>query len=315
MTEKLSIGIDCGCTNIKGGIVDRDGRVIARSSLEIAGATEALDVVTLVARLMRELAGSRPLADFSIGCGFPGIVDHERGRVLSSPNFPKWRDVPIRDLLAEIIQLSPAIDNDANLHAIGEQRFGAGQGRKNLVFLTLGTGIGGGIIIDGELFRGDSGFAGEIGHMIIEEGGELCGCGRRGCFERYGASHAFELFIRRMDLKERTAYLAKAGSSIEGVTPAIVARLADSGCEQSLKMWKEFGRNLGRGIAMVMNVLGIESFVIGGGIARSFDLFAPAVRIEIQNGTYKENAERIQFLPAVLGEDAGIIGAAVIGHK
>lgn len=309
--SKYAIGIDVGATNLKLGIVGASGDVIAHKLVPLGEKKSPGEIVSLIAGQSKELAGRSPKGPIAAGCGIPGIVDFESGIIIQSPNLPQWRDVPARDEIAKALGLPTIVDNDANIYALGEQRMGAGRGHNNLVLLTLGTGIGGGLILDGDIFHGDVGFAGEVGHIVVERDGVPCGCGGRGCLERYAASHGFATHASRLSKKERERLLAEAGVDIEGLSAQLVARLAGQGNGIAGRLWKEFGLYLGVGIATLINILGVTTFVIGGGIAKSWDLFIGPARDEIARHTYARNCEALTLVPAALGDNAGVIGAAL----
>ncbi|MFH0800698.1 MAG: ROK family protein [Pseudomonadota bacterium] len=310
MKEGFAIGIDLGGTNLKVGVVDSSGRVAVSRSVPVGQDRSARGIVAQIieeaARLRREAPG--PV--IALGCGVPGIVDFEKGIVYSSPNLPEWGDVPVRELLLKGTGLPVALDNDANMYALGECRFGAGRGHRNMVLLTLGTGIGGGIVLNGEVFHGDDGFAGEVGHLVVEPEGISCGCGGRGCWERYAASRGFQVHAERLEKKEREALLAAAGTDLAGLTPELMAKLAGSGNKIAIELWGTLGRYLGIGIATLLNILGVYTFVVGGGIARSMDLFAGSAKREALAHTYPRHEASLSIIRAALGDNAGIVGAA-----
>ena len=308
---KHVVGIDLGATNLKIGIVSSSGEIKERLSVPVNNADDSDKVIAFIAEKLKGLVAKTSIPVLAVGCGIPGIVDSSTGHVYKSPNFPVWRDAPIQDNLSKAVGLPVIMDNDANIYAIGEHRFGAGKGLKNMVLLTLGTGIGGGLILNGNLFHGDIGFAGEVGHIVVKTGGAKCGCGRKGCWEQYAASRAFSVFAAELDESNRIRLLNDARvEDLSQLTPKRMAELAGGGHGIALSLWKKFGIYLGIGMADLINILGVTSFVIGGGIAASWDLFIDAAKGEIPKHTYKENAVRVSIEKAVLGNDAGIIGAA-----
>lgn len=305
--RELAIGIDLGATNLKAGLVTRAGKIVASEVVALGKNKSPAAIANLIARQVRAFQRDEARSIVAVGVGVPGIVDFERGIVHSSPNLPAWKNVPVRALFSKKIGLPTVVDNDANMHAVGEHRFGAGRGRRNMVLLTLGTGIGGGLILNGEIFHGDEGLAGEVGHIIIEPNGAKCGCGRRGCWERYAASHAFEELIGLLPEHERQA-LAKMAL---GLKPDYISILASGGNKAALKLWKYFGRYLGAGISILLNTLGVETFVVGGGISKSFELFGHEAKKSALSHTYKYHSRRLVIRRAVLGNKAGIVGAAI----
>lgn len=309
-TTRWTIGVDLGGTNLRAGLVGPGGGIRVRDAMSLGEDKSSSAIIASIARLVENLRRQAKDPVVAVGCGVPGIVDACHGIVSRSPNLPAWNEVPVREALMGAIGLPLVVDNDANMHALGEACCGSGVGHTNVVMLTLGSGIGGGIVLEGKVFHGDQGYAGEVGHLVVEPDGEPCGCGGRGCWERYAASRAFALFANRLPPRERSDLLAAAGTTIERLTPEVVADLADRKNEVAIGLWREFGRYLGIGIATLLNVLGVTTFIIGGGISRSFDRFAGAARESALSHTYACHVSRLLLLRAALGDDAGIIGAA-----
>ncbi len=302
MKSKFAIGVDLGATNLRVGLVREDGRVEIRRSVPVGKDKSAKKIASLIGENVVSMIKDAPVKPVGCGCGIPGIVNPEKGIVYRSPNYPSWRDVNIAKLLKSKIPIPVIIDNDANMYALAELLHGAAKGRKNLIVLTLGSGIGGGIVIDGKVFHGDRGFAGEVGHIVVEPDGVSCMCGGRGCFEEYAASRAFVNIVKSM--RKRPALDPKY------LTPEFMAKLAREKNRMAINLWKVFGSYLGIGIANLINTLGITAIVIGGGIAESWDLFIAATRAEIKRRTYKKNVEHLKLLKASLGGSTGIVGAA-----
>lgn len=275
MDTSLRIGIDTGGTNLRLGIVR--GSDIVHLHHEPVGrnrqpAALGKHLADLLSALPADLQGAT-----HVGIGLPGIVDFKAQRVLRSPHFPEWINVPFGAILSDALGLPVTIDNDANMILRGEKAAGAAKPLQHAIMLTLGTGIGGGILIDNQIFHGTSGFAGEVGHMVIDRHGLPCPCGGRGCWELYASSQAFTQ------------------------PPHTVT---------DPSLWDRFGAHLGIGIASLVNILGIEDIIIGGGIANAWDHFYGAMNREIPRHTYPETAVRIRVQRAVLGDKAGILGAA-----
>lgn len=308
MREELAIGIDVGGTKVRAGLVDARGKVFAGAELSVGKERSSKEVSEKAARLAGELMRGSEGEVEAVGCGVPGIVDFREGVVRASPGFPGWRDEPMRGMISGALGRPVFMDNDANMHAVGEARFGAGRGCENVIVLTLGSGIGAGLILGGKLFRGDEGFAGEVGHVVLEPEGPPCNCGGRGCLELFAAARSFELIETRLSGEEASTLRGALGG--KGPDPASAAILAREGNEAALRLWEEFGRALGVGIATVVNVLGVETFVIGGGISRSLDLFAEHARRSALSHTYVRHEGSLRLIRAELGDDAGIIGAA-----
>ena len=308
------VGVDFGGTNIKVGLVNRAGRVLAVEVLPakshaapqpfVQGISEA------VARLLRARAITRA-ALRGAAVGAPGPVDHARGVVRSMVNVPGWHDVPLGRLLARRLGCEALVENDVNLMALGEARFGAGRGAQHLVCVTLGTGVGGGLIVNGALDRGASGAAGEIGHMVIDPDGPRCGCGARGCLEAHVGTAAILRMARRAGFLQRgltPAHLSEAARPHTNLV-GVGARRRN---RDARRLWREFGGWLGLGVANAVNLLNPQRVVIGGGVANAWPFFAPALRRTVRAHALPPAARVVQVVRAQLGDHAGIAGAAVL---
>lgn len=304
------LGCDLGGTNLKFAAV-RD-EIIHRDSLPVpTGDARSPEGIV---NLFRECAlacadefGTKPAA---IGVGVPGAVDYDRGLVMDAPAFPLWRKVPMLELLADGLGIPAVIDNDANFYALGEALRGAGRGLENVVVLTLGTGVGGGIVLGGKVFHGDRGIAGEVGHVIVERDGRDCGCGARGCLELYAASRAFPFHAGNLKAEEREAFLKRAEVDIDELTPEVIASMIAKGDVTAATLWKEFSSYLGMGIASMVSVLGVTTFIVGGGIAKSFDRLHDPVLRGAAPYLRESSFEMLNLIEGELGSEAGPLGAA-----
>lgn len=275
MSDGACIGIDIGGTNLRAGIVV--GHQVTHLHHEPIGTLRDPHVLAAhLASLIPRFPGDMHKVTH-VGIGLPGIVDVANQKVLRSPHYPEWVNVPFGQILRDAFQLPVYVDNDANMILRGEHLAGAAQNMRHAIMVTLGTGVGGGLLIDGKVFHGNSGFAGEIGHMTIDRKGPICACGNRGCWELYVSQQAFK-------------------QPPHEVTDP--------------NQWQEFGVNLGIGIASLVNVLGIEDVVIGGGLSQAWNRFEASMRAEIPHHTYSETAARIRIHRALTGDKAGILGAA-----
>lgn len=294
------IGIDLGGTNLRGGLWDGSEKVLHRIEQESLSKRPPLELTRDMVGMIRELQG-RAFGDVGgIGVGVPGIVGIKEGVVYESPHFPQWKGFPVLRELRKIFELPLFIDNDANCAALGEMICGAGRGKENLIALTLGTGIGGGIIIDGDVYRGERGFAAELGHIVVRPDGAACHCGGKGCFELYGSATGLRHIAEEMSEDP-------SGSII---TPEALADAAARGEEWALAAFRRFGYYLGLGIASIVNVLGIYTIIIGGRVSRSLNFFIESLKGEFARRSYQETVRLTEIKPAELGDDAGIIGAA-----
>ena len=313
---RAAIGVDIGGTNVKLGLVSQKGEVLLHDLFltnDHSGRKELLKQLAARIEILKKEAKFRKLTLAGVGIGAPGPVDVERGFVYFFPNIPGWRNTPLKKILQDKTRLPIFVDNDANVMAWAEYCFGAGRGSQNMIALTLGTGLGGGIVMNGKLFHGRHYSAAEMGHMVIDPNGPLCGCGNRGCVETFVGNGYF--------VKDVREHLQAGGHSIlnewvtkEGreLTPQLVQEAARLGDKLSQGQWKKTGEYLGTALAGLVNVLNPERIVLGGGMARAgAPIFAP-VRAAIKKKAFPIAARFVKVLPAELGYDAGLIGAAAL---
>lgn len=299
-----AVGIDLGGTKIAGLRVDRAGKVLAGE--EAPTPLEPDPIIDEVVRMARDLSGGQAEA---VGIGVAGMVDFEAGALRFSPNLP-LRDVPLRELVRERCGLPTVVDNDANTAGWAECRFGAATGRSHVLLLTVGTGIGGALVVDGELYRGAHGFAAEIGHFVVEPGGPPCGCGNRGCWEQVASGQALDRLAAAEAERDPSGAIATAAGDRPPAGPdvSVAARAGDA---RALAIFERVGARLGEGIAGLVNVLDPELVVVGGGVAEEGDLLlAPARRAFSETVEAVERRPEVPIVTAELGSDAGAIGAA-----
>lgn len=321
---KRSLGIDIGGTAVKAGRLGPDGTVEARVERPSPALEAPRAMVALLAEIVRELdagavpdsidqtesAGS-PTDPCPIGIGCAGLVDPWRGAVLTSPNLPGWREpVPLADLVARATGTRPVLLNDANAFVLAETRLGAGRGAAHVVGITLGTGVGGGLVLGGRLWTGRHGAAGEIGHMPVLIDGPPCACGGRGCLEALIGTRAILDRYRSLARASGAAGATGDRAGVEQPSVRVLARRAREGDRAAVATFGETGRILGLALAGLTQLLDPELFVIGGGISRSTDLFFPAARAALGEAAMLPAAMQPRLEPAILGPDAGWIGAA-----
>jgi glucokinase len=308
MGGRAAIGLDIGGTKLRGLLVGEDGTVLARSAEE----TPADDSDATLQRLfdvVEELRGSGDVV--AIGVGAAGMVDFETGTMRWAPNLA-WKELPIRNLVSERFALPCVVDNDANAAAWGEYRFGAANGYLHVLMVTVGTGIGGGIVTDGALYRGAHGFAAEIGHIIVEPGGPECGCGNRGCWEQVASGQALDR-LARLAAETQPGSLIAALAEAEEATGRHVATAATRGDSVAIGILAEIGRRLGEGIAGLVNILDPEAVVVGGGVAEVGDvLMSPTRDAFLASVEAPDHRPEVALLRARLGNSAGSIGAAAL---
>lgn len=300
MTREFVIGMDLGGTNLRVAAIDREGQVVAFQREETAAREGPEAVIGRIVAMVNAVAANvRADAGTVRGVmlGAPGIIASEQGTVVSSPNLPGWRDVPLRDLVAAAVGMPVFLENDANVAAYGEYWRGAGKSCGSMVLVTLGTGVGGGLVLGGSLWRGADGMAGEIGHITVEPGGRTCRCGNAGCLETYASATGI------VDRYRELAGVEEAASAEQ------VHARALEGDANARQAYREAGRALGLAFATLVNLLNPERIVIGGGVLPAWDLFMPPAEQELRRRAFAAPAARVRFARAVLGDLAGVTGA------
>jgi glucokinase len=311
----LAIGIDIGGTKVAAGVIDEDGQLLT-TLRRPTPSRDSAQLMELVAEMVIEIRKDHDVV--AVGVGAAGWVDASRTTVLFAPNLA-WRTTPLHADLSRLVDLPVDIENDANAAAWGEHRFGAGEREPDTVVLTIGTGIGGGLIIDGELRRGRFGIAGEPGHYRVVPGGRLCGCGNHGCLEQYCSGTALVRAAREL-AKERPADAARllelAGGAVDAIAGPSITQAAREGDPAAIDCFSEIGRWLGQGMADLTAILDPGRFVIGGGVADAGDLLLGPARetyaAVVSGHGYRPLAD---VVPARLGADAGMIGAADLARQ
>jgi len=312
----LTIGVDIGGTKIAGGLVDLGGTVLLRARRETP-ARSSDGIVTAIVGVVADLvdaarAGGLGPVD-SVGLGAAGLVDETRSIVRFAPNVD-WKEEPLGPQVSAASGLPVVVENDANAAAWGEFRFGAGRDAHTLVAVTVGTGIGGGIIHRDQLVRGSFGMAAEFGHVVRMPEGRLCGCGRRGCWEQYASGNALLREARELAAERRSEagiLLALGDGTPEGVTGQHVTTAARDGDPVALEAFHRIGTNLGTGLADVAALLDPEVFVIGGGVSEAGELLLGPARQAFENSLLARDHRPVaRVVPAELGNDAGLVGAA-----
>src|SRR3989338_5824363 len=308
-------GVDFGGTTIKLGLVTRQGRVIARTTLATRQHADPDAFARGVASALHRLSRAHRARLLGVGVGAPVLIDTTRGRIHRLTNVPGgWRGVRLGALLERRVRCRCVLDNDANAVALGEWSFGAGRGTRQSVYVTLGTGVGGGIVLNGRLVRGAIGSAGEVGHMAMALNGPRCACGRLGCLEAF-VSPAAILRRARRAMRQGARVLRSLAERAGGLTPEGVARAAVAGDQAARGIWREVGDALGRGLANIVNLLNPERIVIGGGVGKAWRLFAPQMRASLRAHAFEAPANAVSVVRSQLGDRAGIIGAAVLAWE
>jgi glucokinase len=306
----LAIGVDIGGTKVAAGVVDADGHILARLRRDTP-AHDPDKVEEVIAEAIRELAADHEVE--AAGLGAAGFVDAARSTVLFAPNLA-WRNEPLRAAVEQRTGLPVVVENDANAAAWAETRFGAGHGQPNTVTLTVGTGLGGGVVLGGELIRGAFGAAAEVGHMNLVPDGRPCGCGLLGCWEQYASGRALVTEARQRAARapEQARLLLELGDSRpESITGPMVTMAAVAGDPVALTSFEAVGTWLGHGMADLAAILDPRVFIIGGGVSEAGELLAgPARQIFQAKLTARSHRPTATVRVAKLGQDAGLIGAA-----
>jgi glucokinase len=316
--QRYIVGVDLGGTNIVAGAMSEDGahhfavRSIPTTSEQGADAV-ADRIVALVEGVILDAMAETDAhrRDFiGIGVGAPGPLDRERGVVIVAPNLG-WRDYPLLDRITERLGMSATLDNDANCATVGEWWQGAAKGGRNVVGMTIGTGIGGGLIVDGTLFHGSSDVAGEIGHTTIDLNGRHCKCGNYGCLEAYASGPAIATRAREVLMREETASLlpSLAGGQLEQITAQTVYDAAQRGDAVASEIVRDTARYLGAGVANLLNIFNADVVVIAGGVTQAGDALFGPLQAEVKRRAFRPAVEAARIVPGALPGTAGVVGA------
>lgn len=307
-----AIGVDIGGTKIAVAVVDESGTILARDERP-SPAEEPDQIVQVVADMVTALAADHPVVGVGLACA--GFMDHAAGKVRFAPNVA-WRDTAVGPEVQQRVGLPVLVENDANAAAWGEFSFGPARDVDDMVFITVGTGLGGGIVLDGRMLHGAYGIAGEIGHIRLVPDGHMCGCGNRGCWEAYGSGTALVREARELVASgsPRAEVLAAAcGGRPKRLAGPQVTEAAMAGDAASIELLADVGRWLGEGAADVAAILDPQMFVVGGGLAAAGDLLLqPAVAAYRRNLTGRGHRPEAAWELATLGQDAGVIGAGAL---
>jgi glucokinase len=307
----LAIGIDVGGTKVAGGLVEEDGTIVHRMRRDTPSLDAAATESTIAELVLALAAEAGEVA--AVGIGAAGFVDPTGSTVRFAPNLA-WREEPLRARVEDRTGLTVTVENDGNTAAWAEVRFGAGSGERDVIVVGIGTGISGGLVLAGQIYRGRWGTAGEWGHLRLVPDGRPCGCGRRGCWEQYASGNALvrEARERAAALPEAAAGLLSLGDgSPTGLTGPMVTTAARDGDPLALACFAEVGRWLGRGVAEVVSVLDPGLVVVGGGVSEAGEMLLAPARVEFANAVVGATHRPLApFVAATLGNDAGLVGAA-----
>jgi glucokinase len=299
MTQ-YAIGVDLGGTNLRAAAIDRSGRFLDKNSTstDLASGRDTViaDIVANIVAL-RDRLGSEGLV--GVGIGVPGFIELEKGMIVGSHNMPGFDNFPVRDEISRLLGSPVILENDANAAALGEFWMGAGKDVDDMVLLTLGTGIGGGIIAGGRILHGFVGMAGELGHITVLPNGNPCGCGNRGCLEKHASATAVEAMAKMVALGDN-------------LTAREVFEMAERGNHLAQRVFEQMGWALGVGLASLINIFNYPLYVLSGGVLPAWSHFAPAMMREIESRSFTFRNTRTRVEQATLGNEAGLYGAAYL---
>ncbi|MBK5293406.1 MAG: ROK family protein, partial [Acidobacteriia bacterium] len=299
MTD-YSIGVDLGGTNLRAAAMDVNGKMLQKIAVSTnlrAGREAVIGDIVGGIRQLRDNLGAKSMV--GVGIGVPGFILIDKGMIVGSHNMPGFDNFPVRDAIASQLGSPVILENDANAAAMGEKWMGAGRDVNDLILLTLGTGIGGGIISGGKILHGHAGMAGELGHMTVIPYGNVCGCGNRGCLEKHASATAIESMSNLLSLGEH-------------LTARDVFDLAQGGNPGALRIFESMGAALGLALATLINIFNFPLYLLSGGVLPAWEFFAPAMFAEVsaRSFTYRNAESRIE--KATLGNEAGLYGAACL---
>jgi glucokinase len=310
MTDGLALGIDLGGTQLRVALVDATGSIVRRAATatDLAGPTA---VIAQIRRLCAEFGAPEP-SPIGIGVSAPGPLDSETGTIIAIPTLPGWDDFPLAARLTEEFGLPVIVENDGIAAANGEWRFGAARGARHFVYVTVSTGIGGGVVVDGRLLRGRRGLAGHVGHMIVEPGGPRCSCGANGCFEALASGSALAAAAREAAMARPDSLMAKR--SPDAITGRDVVDAAREEDALALSLLAREAEWLGLGFASLAHLYSPEMIVMGGGVSQAFDLLQAGIAASFRASAMPP-FRVVKIVPAGLGDNAGLAGAAALAWE
>src|SRR4051812_22172111 len=284
----FAIGVDLGGTNLRVAAVDESGKLLEKGTSGTEGGKGRDQVINDMTTVILELAVKFQSAGklAGIGVGVPGIIDMRTGMLRESPNLPGWHDYPVRKEIEKRLNAPVILENDANAAALGESWLGAARDHESMCMLTLGTGVGGGVVLEGDVWRGMTGMAGELGHITVDPNGPPCGCGSRGCVEQYASATAITRMAKEAIANGSAPELERAAHGNVEFSAKSVHQMAVQGDEPARAIFRKVGWALGIVIADLANIFNASMYVIGGGVSSSWDAFAPALLDELRNRSF-----------------------------
>ncbi|MCX7611800.1 MAG: ROK family protein [Ignavibacterium sp.] len=309
--QKFALGIDLGGTNIKLGIVSELGKIVSKVEVKTEAHLGPKAVIKNIEKGIDEILKNKKIKLIGIGIGAPGIVTTKKGIVKSPPNLPGWDEIPLGSIIKKKYGIKVNVENDANAAAIGEMIFGAGKKYSSFIMVTLGTGVGGGIIYNGKLYRGEIGGAGEIGHISINPNGPRCNCGSTGCIEAYAGNHYLKESVKKDLVNHPSSKIWELiENDLQKVSPRIIQMAAELGDVYAKEIIFDLGVNLGIAFSSLSNVLDISTFIIGGGVAGFGKPLLTSIKTTMISRVLTPLKSRINIIPAKLKNEAGILGAS-----
>ncbi len=314
------IGVDMGGTKTLAAVVNASGSILATAKIPTQAKDDTSIVIDRISDCIKEALQKSDIPEDTIraiGIGAPGPLDPETGVVIFAPNLG-WKDVPLKTELEQRTGIPTFVDNDVNVGTLGEHTYGSGRGVQNLVGIFIGTGIGGGIIMNGKLFHGASKTAGEIGHIIVQEGGPKCGCGNRGCLEALASRTAITKQLRNSIRKKgkKSVITELTDNNLQQIRSGTLAKALRSKDKLTRKIFKKTTKYLGVGIGSIVNFLNPEMIVLGGGVVEALDHdFIKNIRKATKKFALPNTLKGVQIVRAQLGDDAGVLGAAALARQ
>jgi glucokinase len=313
IARTASVGVDLGGTNIRAAVFDDGMEILGRSEMPTRAQEAADDVIRRIAACVREALDRSSVAAEEVGgvgIGAAGLTDWRTGVVVLASNLG-WRNVPLKERLEqELDGLRVEVDKDTNAAALAEARLGAGREFRHFLYVTAGTGIGGGLILDGALYRGATGGAGDIGHVVVDPGGPLCGCGGHGCVEVFSSGAG--MVNRAREMLADGAQAASSSMAVEGLTTETIFGSAEEGDAVAAQVVETAGRALGLALADYVNLNNPEAIVLGGGVVRAGRVYTDPVERELRRRALPALGEVVELVPPGLGDDVGVVGAALL---
>ena len=307
--KALCVGMDIGGTNLKAGLLTERGEMLERCMVRVVEEDKSEEgIINAAERALIKLfsvSGFGADSIIGVGVGCAGVIDTFNGIITKSPHFPAWKDFAFAARLSGRIGLPVKLENDVNAIARGEKWCGAAVGEDNFICMALGTGLGGAICLNGQIWRGVDGMAGEVGHICIDPDGAPCNCGSRGCLETVASATGL---VRRVKEDDFKAVLEKVGNDAE--IPLQLALLAEDGNKKAQAYWDEVGSAIGLALGGLLNTLNLKLVILGGGISKSLSLFQPAMEAQLKARSFPAVSKGVSFRQSKLWEEAGIYGAA-----